>query len=193
MPKKTFSDHELWDGVLIDDPKAFAALYSRYWLRLYKTANFFIKDTDACEEIVHDVFVLVWNKRHTINIERFGSYLNAMARYEVFRHIKAAKLSKIEYTESYLENIEDNTLNLGALKIEESDLENTLINSLKGLPSRCREIFYLSKIQHLTNEEISKKLDISKHTVENQLSQALKHLRNHGKDLFFLAVLADML
>ncbi|WP_172333800.1 sigma factor-like helix-turn-helix DNA-binding protein [Mucilaginibacter sp. SG564] len=48
---------------------------------------------------------------------------------------------------------------------------------MKRLPRRCQEIFWLSRVQNLSNDEIEGKLNISKRTVENQITQALRYLR----------------
>jgi len=193
MLNANLSDHELWDAILNDDSKAFAMLYNRYWLRLYKTARHYINDTDACEEIVHDVFIIIWNKRKSLKIEHFANYLNAITRYEVFRHMKVAKLSKLEYNEMYVEDLTGLAVNFGQVRLNEQDFEYILKEHLKELPKRCREIFYMSKIQQLSNDEIAKELGIAKHTVENQLTFALKHLKSSIKDLSILLILLNFL
>ena len=43
-----------------------------------------------------------------------------------------------------------------------------------------------------TNDEIALKLGISKRSVENQITQALKHLRVSLKDIFLLVLLIEM-
>ncbi|MCW3110281.1 MAG: polymerase sigma factor, sigma-70 family [Segetibacter sp.] len=188
MLNESLSDQELWEAILKEDSQAFAMFYNRFWLRLYKTAFHYIKDSTVCEEVVHDVFIIIWNKRKSLKIEHFVSYLNATTRYEVFRYIKATKLSILEYNESYVEKSSDAVFNLGQVRLNEHDIEHQLNAYLKGLPKRCREIFYLSKIQQLTNEEIAKQLGISKHTVENQLTYALKHLKVSAKGLSILSL-----
>jgi len=177
MINQAVSDLELWNKILDGDTKAFAALYDKYWLRIYKTANHYLKNDAICEEIVHDVFIIIWNKRNTLTINNLGSYLNAIARYEVYRHIKTVKLTKVAYDENYAAFSEDLVFNLGEERLQESDFAEEVEESLQKLPKRCRQIFYMSKIQHLTNYEIASALGISKHTVENQLAYALKHLR----------------
>ena len=59
----------------------------------------------------------------------------------------------------------------------ESELRNAVQKSLGKFPPRCREIFELSRLNGFSNQEISDKLDISKRTVELQISNALKILR----------------
>jgi RNA polymerase sigma-70 factor (ECF subfamily) len=60
-------------------------------------------------------------------------------------------------------------------------LEEKLAKLVSNLPARCREIFLLSRMEGMSNAEISKQLDLSEKTVENQITRALKILRRHLK------------
>lgn len=64
------------------------------------------------------------------------------------------------------------------------DLEFDMESSLSNIPKRCRQIFFMSRKELLSNDEIAGKLSISKRTVENQITHALKHLRLSLKDYF---------
>jgi RNA polymerase sigma-70 factor (ECF subfamily) len=68
-------------------------------------------------------------------------------------------------------------MNDGELNIHYQDLEKSVDKELEELPRRCKEIFTLSRREQLSNDEIATRLDISKRTVENQLTHALRHLR----------------
>jgi RNA polymerase sigma-70 factor (ECF subfamily) len=57
-------------------------------------------------------------------------------------------------------------------------LELAINNSLENLTPRAREVFLLSKFEDNSNQDIAAKLDISKKTVENHLSSALRVVRN---------------
>jgi RNA polymerase sigma-70 factor (ECF subfamily) len=59
----------------------------------------------------------------------------------------------------------------------ESELRLAIKKSLEKLSPRCREIFELSRLNGLSNKEISDKLGMSKRTVELQISNSLKILR----------------
>src|SRR3546814_15198411 len=80
-------------------------------------------------------------------------------------------------------------MNEGDERIRRSELESHVDQILPELPARCQEIFLLSRRDQLTNDEISDRLGISKRSVENQLTRALKHLRNHAKSLTVCAIL----
>lgn len=171
------TDNELWGDVVSDSSRAFAVLYNRYWNILYKTANHYLKNESAAEEVTHDVFVALWEKRKTRTIEDFQKYIHATTRYQIFKYIKTAKAASI----SYLENVEETktlvTYNTASDKLGYEDLESELSLVLKDLPRRCQEIFWLSRVNNLSNQEIADKLNISKRTVENQITCALKYLR----------------
>ena len=48
---------------------------------------------------------------------------------------------------------------------------------INELPDQCKLIFKMSRIEGKRNAEIAEELDLSKRTVETQISNALKKLR----------------
>jgi RNA polymerase sigma-70 factor (ECF subfamily) len=83
--------------------------------------------------------------------------------------------------------------NLSSLWFAEAELQVVVEKSLEKLPPRCREIFELSRFEGLKNQEIADKLGLSKRTVELQVSNALKQLRNDLKDYLPLFLLLYLL
>ncbi|MDB4926405.1 sigma-70 family RNA polymerase sigma factor [Mucilaginibacter sp.] len=177
------TDEELWHAIIMDDARAFAALYNRYWKKLYKTAFFYLKDHTTAEEVLHDVFVVLWNRRHYLKIESFSNYVYITTRYHVYKQLKAARLSPIEYIEQYTEQTIPKSFNDAEEKLRYTDITIQLESSLATLPKRCREIFWLSRVENRSNEEIANQFGISKRTVENQITHALKHLRLSYREL----------
>lgn len=183
------SDTELWEAITKNDLKAFNMLFDRYWSSIYTTAFNYLKDPEASSEITHDIFLNIWNKREGLEITSFKAYLTASARYHVYKRKKTIKSLNIQYIEDY-ERIKAETVeNSGDEKVRSSELEHKIDVFLKDLPNRCREIFLLSRKENLSNEEIAKRLSISKRTVENQLTSALKHLRVSLRDIGILLLI----
>jgi RNA polymerase sigma-70 factor (family 1) len=171
------TDNELWDAVVADSSRAFVVLYNRYWKKLYKTANYYLKDETAAEEITHDVFVTLWTRRKHLKINSFQNYIHVTARYHVFKYLKAARINCVEYMEQFTETEDMVVYNTADSKLGYESFETELAQILKELPRRCQEIFWLSRVENLSNDEIAGKLNISKRTVENQITQALRYLR----------------
>jgi RNA polymerase sigma-70 factor (ECF subfamily) len=61
--------------------------------------------------------------------------------------------------------------------LTEAELNLAIQRSITKLPPRCRQIFQMSRMDNYSNAEIAEKLGISKRTVEIQISNALKILR----------------
>jgi len=190
--KNVFSDNELWDAVVADNNRAFVLLYNRYWKKVYNTAHYYLKHPAAAEEITHDVFVSLWEKRKSNKIENFLPYLQATARYQVYKYLKTAKVNCTAYFDQFADAIVPPVYNSGVNKLEYENMEFRLAQLLNDLPPKCREIFWLSRMNSLSNQEIAEKLNISKRTVENQLTRALKALRTFDPQ-FLMAVLISLL
>jgi len=183
------TDSVLWESIVLNNEKAFALLFDRYWLRLYKTAVYFSKDEESSKDIVNTVFLTIWNRREVLVIDNFVNYLNSATRHEVFKFLKKRKAAKVSYVEQYPEHLEESVQNEALLRLSKTDIENELAVQLKKLPKRSATIFHMSKIQQLKNEEIAQILGITKHTVENQLSHAVKHLQIAFKNLPILLLI----
>ncbi|QEM10492.1 RNA polymerase sigma-70 factor [Mucilaginibacter rubeus] len=172
------TDNELWEAVVSDSSRAFVVLYNRYWHKLYQTAKKYLKDDTAAEEIVHDVFVALWQKRHSSKIIDFQKYILVTARYHVYKQLRAIAAEKVEFYEQIPEQPALALVSEADVKLGYEDLQTELTNVLKQLPRRCQEIFWLSRVENLSNDEIAERLNISKRTVENQITIALKFLRS---------------
>ena len=182
MHNSPINDPELWLAIRNDDEQAFAMLFDRYWVRLYKTALRYLKDRENSEETVHDVFLSIWSRRHQLEIESIPNFLLSAIRYQVYNRMRAVKPPlTLVLNDLEMDNLLD--YNQGDHRIKNQELLRELNHYLEKLPKRCQEIFYMSRIDNLSNQEIAGRLGISKRTVENQVTKALKHLRGCFKQL----------
>lgn len=177
-------DALLLKAVYNNDEKAFNLLFERHWSKVYTAVFKYVKDQEACLEITHDIFLNIWNKRHELNIRSFKSYVITAGSYHGIRKLQSIKASPVMYVEDY-EYTDDTEytynhradFNGGEINIDLIELNLEVDALLNDLPKRCREIYTMSRKENLTINEIAERLDISKRTVENQLTNALKHLR----------------
>jgi RNA polymerase sigma-70 factor (family 1) len=199
MLKKDLTDTDLVEAILCNDEKAFNVLFERYWSQVYRVAFKYVKDQETALDITHDIFLNIWNKRHELDIHSFKNYVLTSASYHGIRKNQTLKAVPLNYVESYeyTENKEyTNNLraatNHGDAKIRYLELDREVTSLLNGLPKRCKEIYILSRTENLSINEIADRLQISKRTVENQLTIALKHLRlglKHIAILFIFLIL----
>jgi len=189
MANFSMSDAELWSLIVKDDHHAFTMLFKRHWLSIYKSALRYIKDPEACEEVVHDLFLNIWKRRNYLTIINFERYLKASARYQVYSYLKKHRSFTLELREKFSDADGGFELNSGHEEIVYKDLEDQLSQHLRSLPERCQEIFYLSRKQQLNNSEIAERLGISKRTVENQITYALQRIRFNMKNIVVTVLL----
>src|SRR5690606_39180832 len=64
-----------------DDELAFTEIYNRYWKKLYAMAYERLKSKELAEDVVHEVFTSLWQRRHEAVIKSLNAYLAAATRY----------------------------------------------------------------------------------------------------------------
>jgi RNA polymerase sigma-70 factor (ECF subfamily) len=186
----TAADAVLWLAVQQDDRAAFRKLFDRYGGSMFQTAQNILRDKEASETIVHDIFLQLWLRRGHLQIQHFRQYIISATRYHVYKELKARKApGRLHHTGAELESAGPVTSNGGEERMTEQNVRSMLQQHLNALPKRCREIFLLSREQHLSNQEIADRLNISKRSVENQITYALQHLRVHLKHYSLLLIL----
>lgn len=173
MEIATRTDQELLELLKNDDKVAFETLYHKYANRLYSEAFKLLKDDILSKDIVQDVFLQLWNKRYTQEIGSLNAYLYAITRFQVFKVIRSGKshedIFEVEQELPLCRNTE--------YALAEREVSAAFFMGLSALPEKCREIFSLSRVECLSNREISLRLSISHKTVENQITIAIRKLR----------------
>lgn len=174
-----------------DDREAFAILYDQFWKPLLSYASKRLVMPQDAEEVVQEVFVNLWERRHSLDINgSLDAYLHTAVRYRVYNryrdYLKAKQFSRVPG----LEDVDYSTPALEMLEYRE--LEVKVQNALNTLPCRCREAFMLSREEHLPNKIIAKRLGISVNTVEKHIGKALQLLRLKLMDELVIVVLCSI-
>jgi RNA polymerase sigma-70 factor (ECF subfamily) len=176
----TLDDKELLELLRENNTHALAAIYDRYWSKLYLQAYNVVRDRHVSEDIVQEIIVQLWIKRSAIQIKCLDAYLYTAVRYQVFKVIRSYKVIESLKTED-ISSVNDTDQTL-----MKKDMQKRLDEGISQLPVKCREVFKLSRRDHLSTKEIAVRLGIAPKTVENQLTIALRRLRSIISQLLFL-------
>jgi RNA polymerase sigma-70 factor (ECF subfamily) len=168
----------LIDAISNGDQCAFDLLYGRYWEGLYKYAFIILKDKDTSKDIVQDVFVWVWEHRKGLEMQTPKSYLKTAVKYKIANYIRKGTIRECFFEETAQFNPTHSIADV-AEYAELNELRHIIRLTVAKLPIKCREIYKLSREQHLSNKEIAGKLGISIKTVENQVTIALHRLKRN--------------
>lgn len=168
------------------DEKAFEKIYLNYYKKTLYFITGLIKSEHDAEELAQEVFIKLWTNRKTIDPGRsVHSYMYTIARNIAFNFLKH-KLVERDYIHEYPPTEEATESSEEILFAKELAL--LIEMTVNKMPAQRQRIYKLSREEGLTNDEISIRLQISKKTVENQLSLALGELKRvmAGMILFFL-------
>lgn len=183
--KITISDVQLIEQLKLGDDCALTAIYKKYWQQLYLSAYNVLKDKQACEDIIQELFIKLWNNRNSIEIAvSLKGYLYAAVRYEVYRQIRAGAATGDLFdalVDLLQAPVAHNDIEYKELVLQVSDVVGTL-------PQKCREVYKLSREEYLSHKQIASRLNISTKTVENHLTKALRQLRTSLGTFFLLEV-----
>jgi RNA polymerase sigma-70 factor (family 1) len=169
-----FTDDELTQLLRKGDETAFTHIYNAYWDKLYYIANRLLKDSNAAEEIVQEVFLTLWKKKETLTIDSINPYLAAMTRYAVYRYLAKQKIFKVK---------ENQVGQLNASAVFEIDVDNKILLEIitelsNKLPEKCRLVFQYNKLQDQSLADVAAQLGMSQKTAEAHLTKALRVIRS---------------
>lgn len=185
------SELQLVELVKLGDQLAFKQLFNYYYPGLVLYADQFTASNSQSEEIVQDFFVRLWERHHALRpAGSVKSYLFTSVRNGCLNYLRHQRV-KSDYIRE-LEDLSQTHLLYDPDLYVASELQEKITQAIGKLPDRCREVFIMSRMEGMNNEDIACQLGISKRTVETQISKALKILRTELKDylglLFFLSL-----
>lgn len=172
----SLTDLELTDLLKKDDETAFAEIYQRHAESLAGFAASKLYSLDDARDIIHDLFLKLWEERKTLHIQtNLKSYLFLLTRHKIIDKIRR-NITREEYAVMAMALLNSHEPEVEK-QLAAKELQQTISHSLNTLSPRVREIYQLSREENMSITEIAEKLQLSEQTVKNQLSSALKHLR----------------
>lgn len=169
------NDDYLIERLVNQDEAAFEQVFKKHFKSLHAYACTIIREENAAEEVVQQVFFKLWERSKRLSIlGSVAAYLYRSVYNESLNYLKHKKV-RSGYQQYAQYSLKNETHNDDSHSLKE--LESKLHKALNELPEQCRTIFQLSRFEELRYREIAERLGISVKTVENQMGKALKILR----------------
>lgn len=168
------------------DHLAFTRLYQHYWKAMLLVAWNHTKDKVLAEDIVHEVFMTLWEKRDMREIESLAGFLTTAVKFSVFKHYqKEMHRQRLAGERLSFQDAGDDESKLDALFLQEY-----IAGLVEKMPEKCRLVFKYSREEGLKNAEIANIMNISEKAVEANLTRALKIIRKNMDQGGFMLILA---
>lgn len=168
----SYTDQQLLPLLNQGDRAAFTEIYNRYWLVAYRSALHVLDDEESCMDVIQDVFVWLWQHHEQIQINSLKAYIITAVKFKILNVIRQGKLKNTVHSKIFNEEYEPES------NIEVKELKRMIEEFVDDLPPQAKQIFHMSRYEHLSNKEIALKMGISEKTVKNQINISLKKLKS---------------
>jgi RNA polymerase sigma factor (sigma-70 family) len=163
---------ELIDACKNGDQKAQFQIYKLYYKAMYNTSLRIVNDVMEAEDIMQESFLSAFEQINSYSgTVSFGAWLKRIVQNRSLDFLRKNRNMVFEDIESVRE-IEDNCADVTNLIEEPENKINRVLDIVKLLPKKCRNIFTLYFLEGFDHEEISEILSISESTSRSQLSRA---------------------
>lgn len=165
----------------------FQLLFEHFYRPLCFFATKIIRDSNAAEDIVQDVFVNFWK--------------HELSAFPNFKTIKTFLYNSVQNRSlNYLRDLDIRDRNYQRLELTEKDDEHFIYHQIQSevaaevfaaieeLPERCREIFKMAYMEEQEEKEIARLLNVSVNTIKTQKLRAKNYLKERLGELFMFAV-----
>lgn len=158
----------------------------------YKVLCYFawemVRDTDLAEDLVQDAFMAYLDHKHKISSEPMAirAFLYSAIRNAIYNRNRKSKTIQKYLERQSFDEMDDTDYDH---KIIRAEFMSEIARVVEGLPDSCQQIFKLSYLDGLSNQEIADQLAISINTIKTQKQRALRVLRQNIHPEFFVLIL----
>ena len=165
-----FKEKHFLSALQAGEKKAYEELFSRYWAKTVKYLACLLKDGAAAEDLAQNVFVKIWNTRDRLaEVKSLDSWVFTIAHNQACDHLRRTVQTESLLSASLVYNPQ--------WGMDAVSLNDIVSDCVSAFPPQRRICYKLSSEEHLSNQEIADRLNLSRRTVEHHISFALKQIR----------------
>ena len=174
------------------DIKSFESLFMRLQPGLFAYCMKYINDVQQAQDFVQECFMNLWSNLSEVSPSAYDAYLFRSMHNRCVSYFRSLRVRE-DYKANIKHTIESMAIHsevpypLTSLYMKE--VSEVMERCVERLPEKCRRIFEMSRYRYMSNKEIGKELNLSVKTVEAQIYNALKILREELRDYLSLILL----
>lgn len=172
------NESEILKRLNLGDEEAFESLFNSYKERLFLFAVKLVKSDELACDIIHDVFIKVWEIRAEIDSHsNFSCFLHTICKNLIFNLLKQAsrrealKLEIIQYMSRNQNTLEEEMYFRTYEKIAKEAVDK--------LPPRRKKVFEMCKFDGKTYDQTASDLGISRNTVKDHIVKASRFIKSY--------------
>jgi RNA polymerase sigma-70 factor (family 1) len=170
-------------------------LYNNTVLSLTNQAYSIVKDRELIKDILQDIFVTLYTRRHELPADlNIVGYLTNAVKYKISTQLRDRLLKETHHL-TILQSEQRTAFSL-SFPYEHIELKNRIRAGIDTLPEKCRQAFMLNHYGSMSYKDIAQEMGISIKTVEKHIGKALQVLRkelNEEKLVSVAVILLSML
>lgn len=173
---RTIYFDDLSRGIKAGDIGSFERLYRLMGRKIFLYAYSFLPCREDAEEIVHDVFIKIWEGRFRLNDNKsLQSYIYTIAKNATLDKIRKYNVDQLNLV-NYFKNNQMHDFEVD--EQQNAKLLELVRELVEGMPYQRRKVFKLNKFDGMSQKSISEYLNISQGTVEKHISKAIQYLKD---------------
>jgi RNA polymerase sigma-70 factor, ECF subfamily len=158
------------------DEGAFKSFFTLFYGDIYRFLFKYLSNSSDAEDLCQETFIRFWQQRDNIDISSYPrAYLYKIAKNLAF-NFSTRKPTSVSYDQDL--HIVSLSGNDPRQEYDNKNLAEECRKVINELPERCRMTFILSRYEGLDYSEIAETMGISIQTVKNQMSKAIKYLKD---------------
>lgn len=169
-----------------DDSLAMEQIFGIYWEKVFDDAFRKVCNEDVAQDITQEIFISLWENRKSLELTgNLSGYLHGAVKYKVINYFRSNAIKEGHQAEFAVLMNQQHVSTADEILILR-DTSKEVENALQSLPERMRLIISMSRKQDKSIKEIAAELNISAQTVKNQITAAMKLLRENLSYILFI-------
>ena len=163
----------------------FNAIFREHEYKLHTLSLRLTKSDQYAKDIIQEVFLKLWEHRDRLHeIDNVEAWLYRVTENKVMDFLRKASADN-RLKKAIWNNLQD-IISDTEVQVEAKECNAIIQKAIDQLPPKRKMIYRLNREKGLNYQEIADALQISRHTVKNQLHESLKFIRGFLSGLISL-------